>query len=246
MGIKKAKTKEIATVHAAELGVGTGATAARRAHLPPGANQADAVHRRHAQGSRGQAGGEADARRACYEHPGRHGAARGRVEPHVFETLAAASRSPRRLGSQPGRGGRRARTCAPGGRTRRQEARPSASPSSTTCSRTTRRTATPSRCASSSRRPRPIFVLFPHTYQVRDFAPKLATSLGKGVIATHRASLKTAGWCSSASCSRARLNADVVFAGPAPYFASMQAGAYRADQIARGRRPLESRPCRSI
>ena len=30
---------------------------------------------------------------------------------------------------------------------------------------------------------KPDLVLFPHTYQVRDFAPKLATMLGKGMIA---------------------------------------------------------------
>src|SRR3954468_25002995 len=29
----------------------------------------------------------------------------------------------------------------------------------------------------------PDLVLFPHTYQVRDFAPKLAASLGKGMVA---------------------------------------------------------------
>src|SRR5215831_4393974 len=29
---------------------------------------------------------------------------------------------------------------------------------------------------------KPDLVLFPHTYQVRDFAPKLATMLGKGMI----------------------------------------------------------------
>ena len=29
---------------------------------------------------------------------------------------------------------------------------------------------------------KPTLVLMPHTYQVRDFAPKLATTLGKGMI----------------------------------------------------------------
>src|SRR5579863_5600612 len=29
---------------------------------------------------------------------------------------------------------------------------------------------------------KPDLVLFPHTYQVRDFAPKLAASMGKGMI----------------------------------------------------------------
>src|SRR4029077_7360183 len=81
----------------------------------------------------------------------------------------------------------------------------------------------------------PDLVLFPHTYQVRDFAPKLAASLGKGMI----------GDCIGYRYENGKLvfvrqmfqgktAADVVFVGAAPWFASLQSGAFRADQIARG------------
>ncbi|HVB34740.1 MAG TPA: electron transfer flavoprotein subunit alpha/FixB family protein [Patescibacteria group bacterium] len=79
----------------------------------------------------------------------------------------------------------------------------------------------------------PDLVLLPHTYQVRDFAPKLAASLGKGFV----------GDCVGYRWEEGRIvlvrqmfqgraNADVTFAGPAPWFASFQAGAFRSDQVA--------------
>jgi electron transfer flavoprotein alpha subunit len=81
-------------------------------------------------------------------------------------------------------------------------------------------------------------VLLPHTYQVRDFAPKLAASLDKGMIAD----------CVGYRHENGRLifvrqmfqgktAADVTFAGAAPWFASFQAGAFRGDQVARGAAP---------
>ena len=54
--------------------------------------------------------------------------------------------------------------------------------SNTICSKTTRPTAIASRSRRSSSPAKPDLVLFPHTYQVRDFAPKLAAMLGKGMI----------------------------------------------------------------
>ncbi len=79
----------------------------------------------------------------------------------------------------------------------------------------------------------PDLVLFPHTYQVRDFAPKLAASLGKGMIAD----------CVGQRCENGKLilvrqmfqgktAADVSFEGAPPWFASFQAGAFRADLAA--------------
>jgi electron transfer flavoprotein alpha subunit len=76
----------------------------------------------------------------------------------------------------------------------------------------------------------PELVLLPHTYQVRDFAPKLAASLGKGMI----------GDCIGYRYENGRLifvrqmfqgktAADVTFQGAAPWFATFQAGAFRAD-----------------
>jgi electron transfer flavoprotein alpha subunit len=82
---------------------------------------------------------------------------------------------------------------------------------------------------------KPDLVLLPHTYQVRDFAPMLAASLGKGMI----------GDCVGYRLEKGKLifvrqmfqgktAADVVFDGPAPWFATFQAGAFRADLVAQG------------
>jgi len=82
---------------------------------------------------------------------------------------------------------------------------------------------------------KPELVLLPHTYQVRDFAPKLAASLGKGMI----------GDCVGYRHENGKLifvrqmfqgktAADVVFDGTAPWFATFQAGAFRADLVAQG------------
>ena len=82
---------------------------------------------------------------------------------------------------------------------------------------------------------KPDLVLLPHTYQVRDFAPKLAASLGKGMI----------GDCVGYRHENGKLifvrqmfqgktAADVVFEGVAPWFATFQAGAFRADLVAQG------------
>ena len=84
MGIKKAKTKEIQRVTAADWAASAGAVARNRTRLPARTNQADAVARRHAAGSRRQTGGEAQIRGA---RPMSilvvTGTARRRVEPHV-------------------------------------------------------------------------------------------------------------------------------------------------------------------
>jgi electron transfer flavoprotein alpha subunit len=79
----------------------------------------------------------------------------------------------------------------------------------------------------------PDLVVLPHTYEVRDFAPKLAASLGKGMI----------GDCIGYRHENGRLifvrqmfqgktAADVSFAGAGPWFATFQAGAFRADLVA--------------
>jgi electron transfer flavoprotein alpha subunit len=77
----------------------------------------------------------------------------------------------------------------------------------------------------------PAYVLFPHTYQVRDFAPALATRfqqvLISDVIAIHD------GPTFVRQLFQGKLNADYRHAAalPAPCFVSIQAGAFRADTI---------------
>jgi electron transfer flavoprotein alpha subunit len=91
------------------------------------------------------------------------------------------------------------------------------------------------------RKVNPSLVLFPHTYQVRDFAPKLATRFNQ-VLISDAIGYKT----DSGSpvfvrqLFQGKLNADVKPGGPEPHFASIQAGAFRADQVQDGSAPVEN------
>jgi electron transfer flavoprotein alpha subunit len=80
---------------------------------------------------------------------------------------------------------------------------------------------------------KPDLVLFPHTYQVRDFAPKLAAMLGKGMIGDCIGYRNEGGKLVFVrQMFQGKTAADVTFAGPAPWFASFQSGAFRADLLA--------------
>jgi electron transfer flavoprotein alpha subunit len=84
----------------------------------------------------------------------------------------------------------------------------------------------------------PRFVLFPHTYQVRDFAPKLATTLGR-VLVSDVISLRADGGALVLvrQLFQGKINADIRFDGDPPFFLSVQAGAFRADQLQRASEP---------
>src|SRR5271165_2382214 len=79
----------------------------------------------------------------------------------------------------------------------------------------------------------PDLVLFPHTYQVRDFAPALAAMLGKGMVGDC-VGFRTEGGklVFVRRMFQGKTAADVTFLGAAPWFASFQSGAFRADQVA--------------
>jgi electron transfer flavoprotein alpha subunit len=80
---------------------------------------------------------------------------------------------------------------------------------------------------------KPDLVLFPHTYQVRDFAPKLAAGLNKGMIGDCIAVREDAGKLTFVrQMFQGKTAADVTFQGAGPWFASFQTGAFRADQLA--------------
>jgi electron transfer flavoprotein alpha subunit len=75
---------------------------------------------------------------------------------------------------------------------------------------------------------------------VRDFLPKLAASLGKVAVSdviAHR--IENSQVILVRQLFQGKINVDVRFTGDAPHFASMQAGAYRADQVAPGSAPVE-------
>jgi len=87
---------------------------------------------------------------------------------------------------------------------------------------------------------KPTLALFPHTYQVRDFLPKLATSLNRVAVSdvvSHR--VEGGAVVLVRQLFQGKVNADVRFAGDPPFFASLQAGAYRADLVAEGSAPVE-------
>src|SRR5260370_1547261 len=82
---------------------------------------------------------------------------------------------------------------------------------------------------------KPDLVLLPHTYQVRDFAPKLAASLGKGMIGDCVAYRHENGKLIFVrQMFQGKTVADVVCEGAPPLVAAFQAGAFRADLVAQG------------
>jgi len=86
----------------------------------------------------------------------------------------------------------------------------------------------------------PRVVLCPHTYQVRDFAPKLATALDRVLVSDvvgHR--VENGELVFVRQLFQGKINVDVRFAGEPPYFASVQAGAYCADKVAAGSAGIE-------
>jgi electron transfer flavoprotein alpha subunit len=79
---------------------------------------------------------------------------------------------------------------------------------------------------------KPDLVLFPHTYQVRDFAPKLAAMLGKGMIGDCVGFRDESGKLIFVrQMFQGKTVADVSFTGSSPWFASFQSGAFRADLL---------------
>lgn len=79
---------------------------------------------------------------------------------------------------------------------------------------------------------KPDLVLFPHTYQVRDFAPKLAAMLGKGMVGDCVGFRKEGDKLVFVrQMFQGKTAADVTFMGAGPWFASFQSGAFRADLL---------------
>jgi len=84
----------------------------------------------------------------------------------------------------------------------------------------------------------PTLVLMPHTYQVRDFAPKLATVLNRALISDAIGYKYEGGkLLFTRQMFQGKFAADVSFAGAAPYFATFQSGAFRGDKVEDGTAP---------
>jgi electron transfer flavoprotein alpha subunit len=90
---------------------------------------------------------------------------------------------------------------------------------------------------------KPDLVLLPHTYQVRDFAPKLAASMNRGMIGDcigYR--YENGKLVFVRQIFQGRTAADVAFTGEPPWIATFQAGAFRADlavKHASGKAPVK-------
>ncbi|MGC2638864.1 MAG: electron transfer flavoprotein subunit alpha/FixB family protein [Acidobacteriaceae bacterium] len=77
----------------------------------------------------------------------------------------------------------------------------------------------------------PKLVLFPHTYQVRDFAPRLALALDRTLISDATGYKYEAGkLLFTRQMFQGKFAADVSFGGDAPWMATLQIGAFRGDQ----------------
>ncbi len=88
----------------------------------------------------------------------------------------------------------------------------------------------------------PAVLVFAHTYQTRDFAPKLAARLDRALI-TDCIGVKPheSGRVFVRPVFQGKLVADVLPGGPAPHVVTFQIGAYRADAVARGASPAPTR-----
>ena len=87
---------------------------------------------------------------------------------------------------------------------------------------------------------KPSLVLFPHTYQVRDFAPKLATRLSRVLVSdVVKIQADGEGFLMVRQLFQGKLSGDFRTAGLAPHLASVQASAYRADLIEAGTAAIE-------
>jgi electron transfer flavoprotein alpha subunit len=82
---------------------------------------------------------------------------------------------------------------------------------------------------------KPSLVVFPHTYQTRDFVPMLAARMGRALITDVTAvKADTNRRVFVRPMFQGRFTADVVPEGPAPHMITFQIGAFRADHVRRG------------
>lgn len=85
----------------------------------------------------------------------------------------------------------------------------------------------------------PAWVLFPHSYQVRDFSPKLAARFQRSLISDCVGLEAGSETVFVRQMFQGKASADVAPAGDPPVFVSFQAGAFRADQVKPGEGKVE-------
>jgi electron transfer flavoprotein alpha subunit len=81
----------------------------------------------------------------------------------------------------------------------------------------------------------PSYVVMAHTYQVRDFAPKVAARLGREVVGDCIRYTNSGGKPTfTRRIFLGKLDADMTIEGDAPHFVTFQSGAFRGDNAERG------------
>ncbi len=87
----------------------------------------------------------------------------------------------------------------------------------------------------------PQYVVMSHTYQVRDFAPKVAARLGRELVGDCiRYKAENNKLTLTRRIFLGKLDADVSIGGEAPYFITFQSGAFRGDAATKGSTPVET------
>ena len=87
----------------------------------------------------------------------------------------------------------------------------------------------------------PQYFVMSHTYQVRDFAPKVAARLGREVVGDCiRYKVDGGKLVLTRRIFLGKLDADVTIGGDAPYFVTFQSGSFRGDNAAKGSATVET------
>jgi electron transfer flavoprotein alpha subunit len=87
----------------------------------------------------------------------------------------------------------------------------------------------------------PQYIVMSHTYQVRDFAPKVAARLNREVVGDCiRYKADGGKLVLTRRIFLGKLDADVTIGGDAPYFITFQSGAFRGDSAGRGTANVET------
>ncbi|CAN5202613.1 electron transfer flavoprotein subunit alpha [soil metagenome] len=87
----------------------------------------------------------------------------------------------------------------------------------------------------------PQYIVMSHTYQVRDFAPKVAARLGREVVGDCiRYKNDDGRLVLSRRIFLGKLDADVSLGGDAPYFVTFQSGAFRGENAQKGSAAVET------
>ena len=87
----------------------------------------------------------------------------------------------------------------------------------------------------------PKFVIAAHTYQVRDFFPKLAARFGKEMVGDCIRYQTADGKITlTRRIFLGKIDSDVVIEGDAPYFVTFQSGAFRGDNAVKGEAQIEA------